>query len=440
MSSINRVATANMYDNSIRNIGGRQNSLVDLNEKLTSGKRVLRPSDDPVAAAQAERAMTRITRIQSEQRALDVQRNAVAQAESSLDDAVNLMQEMRELLVNAGDGTHSPADRRIIASQVQSLREQLLNISNRKDTNGLPLLGALGSALEPFLGTTAPNGFAGLPGQGAGSFVSIPNMLDGDSAFMFQTKRDGVYNAGISSAAASPLNGRHFTATAVTVVDAAKLPTDANGKGYDYTVNFTSVTAGSTPGTFTATYEITSTDPAFVPSGPITVPEFAADKAVTIPVTILNGADPTLKFDIVATPTKALDGSVTLSPAVGDTITLSPSASIFSAIDQAIADIGSAGNSNAAVQAVGQALGNLDIGMERLQSVRSYAGELLNRADRITGNQDARNIQLEGDRSRAEDLDMVQGFSDFQQTQMGYQAALQSYAMVQKLSLFNYIS
>ena len=63
MSSINRVATANMYDNSIRNIGGRQNSLVDLNEKLTSGKRVLRPSDDPVAAAQAERAMTRITRV-----------------------------------------------------------------------------------------------------------------------------------------------------------------------------------------------------------------------------------------------------------------------------------------------------------------------------------------------------------------------------------------
>ena len=61
-------------------------------------------------------------------------------------------------------------------------------------------------------------------------------------------------------------------------------------------------------------------------------------------------------------------------------------------------------------------------------------------ADRITGNQDARNIQLEGDRSRAEDLDMVQGISDFQQTQMGYQAALQSYAMVQKLSLFNYIS
>ena len=91
MSTINRVATANMYDNSIRNIGGRQNSLVDLNEKLTAGKRVLRASDAPVAAAQAERAITRMERIKVEQQALNIQRNAVAEAESSMGDAINLI-------------------------------------------------------------------------------------------------------------------------------------------------------------------------------------------------------------------------------------------------------------------------------------------------------------------------------------------------------------
>ena len=82
-NSILRMGSANMYDNAIRNIGARQTSLSNLQENLTSGKRVVRASDDPVAAAQAERAMTRITRIQTEQRALDVQRNAVAQADSA---------------------------------------------------------------------------------------------------------------------------------------------------------------------------------------------------------------------------------------------------------------------------------------------------------------------------------------------------------------------
>ena len=51
-------------------------------------------------------------------------------------------------------------------------------------------------------------------------------------------------------------------------------------------------------------------------------------------------------------------------------------------------------------QAVGQALQNIDRGLERMQAVRGYAGELLNRADRITGNQENAQHQLEADRSR----------------------------------------
>ena len=98
-----------------------------------------------------------------------------------------------------------------------------------------------------------------------------------------------------------------------------------------------------------------------------------------------------------------------------------------------------AANSSAANQAIGQAIKNIDIGMGRVSAVRGQAGDLLNRADRITANQESRSIQLESDRSRAEDLDMIKGLSDFQNQQTGYQAALQSYAQVQKLSLFNYI-
>jgi flagellar hook-associated protein 3 FlgL len=109
-------------------------------------------------------------------------------------------------------------------------------------------------------------------------------------------------------------------------------------------------------------------------------------------------------------------------------------------LDNAIKDISSAVNNNAATQAVTQALHNIDIGIERVSAVRGQAGDLLNRADRISSNQDARNVQLEADRSRAEDMDMVKGISDFQSQQTGFSAALQTYAQVQKLSLFNFIN
>ncbi|NMM77257.1 flagellar hook-associated protein FlgL [Acidovorax sp. SRB_24] len=410
--SFTRIGTATQYDSAIRNISARQTSLSNLQENLTSGKRVVRASDDPVAAAQAERAMTRIARIQTEQRALDVQRNAVAQAESSLGDAIGLVQQMRELVVSAGNGGHSASDRKTIATQLQSLRDQLLEVSNRKDTNGVPLLAALGSDATPFL--NAQMGFHGLPGQGAGSAVSIPNTLDGDAAFMFQPQRDGAYNARLSLATPA---GRALGTDSVRTTDPAQLTGDK------YTLSFTAV-APTVPadGTTTATYTITNDTTGALPTTVTAV--FPSDKPADITVTGVPG----LSFSIKGTP------------ASGDSITLEPSTSIFNVIDDAIRDIGGAGDSNAAAQAVGQALANMDRGMERLQSVRGYAGELLNRADRITGDQDKRAIQLEADRSRAEDLDMIQGISDFQNQQVGYQAALQSYAMVQKLSLFNFIS
>jgi flagellar hook-associated protein 3 FlgL len=71
--------------------------------------------------------------------------------------------------------------------------------------------------------------------------------------------------------------------------------------------------------------------------------------------------------------------------------------------------------------------------------VRGQAGDLMGRAERITANQQKRGVQLESDRSAAEDMDMVKGISDFNNLQTGYQAALQTYAQVQKLSLFNFI-
>lgn len=413
---INRLGTANMYDNALRNIGARQSSLSNLQENLTSGKRVVRASDDPVSAAQAERALNRLARIQTEQRALETQRNAIAQGESSLGDAVSLIQNFRELTVSAGNAALTPADRATIANQLQGLREQLQEVVNRKDTNGIPLLGALGSALAPFTGplSTSPDyDFQGLPGQTASSGVTVPGTLDGDSAFMFDPTRDGAYTAGVSTIS----NGRQLTTTAVTPVDRSLIT------GQNYTIAFSAVGPGATTGTSTASYTVTNTTTG-VSSAAVVVPDFPSNKPVTVSISGIPGL--------------ALD--VTGTPANGDTIALKPSASLFSTLDSAITSLRTASNSNAAIQAVGQALANIDVGLDRVNNMRGYAGELLNRADRITGDQEKRSIQLEGDRSRAEDLDMIKGYSDFQNQQVGYEAALKSYAQVQRLSLFNFIS
>ena len=205
-----------------------------------------------------------------------------------------------------------------------------------------------------------------------------------------------------------------------------------------YRVVFGATTV-NTDGSYSIAYQVTSTNPAFTAVNGTTA-TLTPDRTADIPINFTDPGGANLSFDVKATPTRDSSGTVVLSPAPGDTVDISATASLMSSIDDAIAGIGSASNSSNANQYVGQALSQIDAGLQRLQNVRSYAGELLNRADRISGDQDNRSLQLEADRSRAEDLDMVKGISDFQNANVGYDAALKSYAQVQRLSLFNYIN
>ncbi|MEO8118408.1 MAG: flagellar hook-associated protein FlgL [Rhodoferax sp.] len=416
MTSFSRLGSANTYDNALRNLSTRQSALSGLQENLTSGKRVVRASDDPTSAAQAERALTRMSRIATDQRALESQRSSITMAESTLGDITDALQNFRELVVSAGNGSYTAADRKTIAGQLTGLRDQILASANRQDTNGQPLFSALGSALAPFVGpqSIAPDyQFNGLPGQSASSNVAIPSTLDGDSAFMLQSARDGSFNVSTNTIPTT----RTLTTSNVTVSNSALVT------GSAYSIAIAGVDTTSVPGTTTVTYNVTE------------------NPNLTGPFTGLTASYPsTQSANIAVTAMPGLSLSIKGTPAVGDTITVDPSPSLFSVLDDAIRDIGSAANGNAASQAISQALGNIDIGMGRVSAIRGQAGDLLNRADRITDNQGKRSIGLEADRSRAEDLDIVKGLADFQNQQTAYQAALQSYAQVQKLSLFNYIS
>lgn len=414
-----RLGSANTYDTAVRNITTRQSALSALQENLTSGKRVVRASDDPTSAAIAERALTRISRIATDQRALATQVDAITQAESVLGDVTDALQRFRELTVSAGNGTHSAAERTTIAQEMQGLRDQIYALANREDANGQPLFSALGSALKPFVGpqATAPDyAFNGLPGQSASTAVSIPFALDGDSAFMLTSKQDASYNVSLNNGNVT------LQASAVTINPA----TLVQNSSYSISnIGITPVIPATTPATSVATYDLTETPAGTSTPLPLVVtvgPAFPSG-STTIPLTA-----PGISLNLTGLPT------------AGDTINIVPNASLFSVLDNAIKDIGGASsNNNASSQAVSQALHNIDIGMQRVSAVRGQAGELINRAERISGNQDKRSIQMEADRSRAEDLDMVKGISDFQKQQTGYQAALQTYAQIQKLSLFDFI-
>lgn len=98
------------------------------------------------------------------------------------------------------------------------------------------------------------------------------------------------------------------------------------------------------------------------------VPDFPSDKPLTLKI-----PDPSIAAVF------GMTFEITGTPGNGDVVSVKPSASLFSALDSAIAGIRNASNNNGTIQAVGQALANIDVGMERVHNMRSYAGELMNR-------------------------------------------------------------
>ena len=99
-----------------------------MQDKMTSGKRVAKASDDPAAAARAERALASISRTETSQRAVEASKVVMVQTESALGAAGDVLQRARELLVAAGNASYTDAERASIAGELRTLREQLLRI------------------------------------------------------------------------------------------------------------------------------------------------------------------------------------------------------------------------------------------------------------------------------------------------------------------------
>jgi len=396
-----RVSTANRYETAVDSLQQRQRDMAEAQTAMTNGKRINKPSDDPTAAARAERAYLTGERIASAQRSVDASRNAMTLAEAALGQAGELMQTARETLVNAGNGSYSPAERTAQANQLASLRGQLLVLANQANGAGGYLFGGQGGTTIPFLDTPDGVVVSGAAGQSLlSSTEQMPSTVDGQAIWLSARSGNGVFTTGASA-----------TNTGTGWIDAG-----------------------------------TVSDPAALTGGTYTVD--VVDNAGVLSISVLNNGQPTAIDNQPFRTGQAIsvDG-MTLhikgTPVAGDSFSITPSApdlDIFATLDRAIATLKNpAANSGQVAQAVNGGLRDMDAVMGHMQAARAEAGSQLNRLDALDARNQDRALWAKTVQADAEDLDMLQAISTFQNQQTGYQAALQSYAMVQRLSLFDYV-
>ena len=410
--SISRLGTANMYDRTINNINRQQSELASQMEHTSAGMRVIRASDDPVAAAQAERARNRLERIASDQRGLDAQKATIEYAESTLGEINDALQEFRSLLVQAGNGAYNQVQRDTLVEQLNSLREQISKYANRTDSNGLPLF----RGLDTKTGKPFPNDQEGVQsGQPNNAEFAIANSLNGVLAFFSGKTGNGVLEVKLD-----PGN----TGKAHADVGVIKDPAQA-----------AQLTLAN-PATIVFSPHPVSGEMGYIVTDP-------TDTNSPLPWTTYKEGD--------AISVAGMDVVVNGQPQDGDSFSIVPSTtiSIFDALDSALDTVRKGANPDGSTaygtlaHGITQSLTELDTAMNRVSTVRGLAGDLLNQAQRMSNTLLAREEQVEAQRVAAEQYDaegMVRAISQMQTQQTAVSAALQSYASIQKLSLLNYIS
>lgn len=122
-----RISTQMMYEQSMRGVTNSQSLWLSYGEQMSTGKRINRPSDDPIAASQA--VVLSQAQTQNSQYALarSFATTKVSLEENVLSQVTTAIRAAQEKIVNAGNGTLSDDDRASLATNLQGIRDQLMN-------------------------------------------------------------------------------------------------------------------------------------------------------------------------------------------------------------------------------------------------------------------------------------------------------------------------
>ncbi len=180
--------------------------LVAAQEQVASGKRILRPSDDPIGASQALSYRQRIAGQTRYMSAAQSGQTLLDTAAVGLQDAGTLLSDARQILLQGMNGTETAADRHLLANQVRLIRDQLLSIANDKSGDHY-LFGGTTTATAPYATVTSGGrttvSYQGNNGEQAllvGLQQEVSVGLPG-SAIFSKEDRTGTQFAGLTGAA-----------------------------------------------------------------------------------------------------------------------------------------------------------------------------------------------------------------------------------------------
>lgn len=403
-----RISTKSIYENATAQLNTLQSNMARTQNQLATNKRMLTAADDPIASARA----LEVTQSQSLNTQYGTNRSnansSLSLVEGALRDSGDLLMDVQTLVVQAGNGSLSKADRLMIATEIEGRMQDLLGVANTADGTGGYLFSGYRGTTIPFIQTDSGAAYQGDQGQrnlqvGASRSIAIS---DSGSA-IFENNRTG--NGSFQTVMADGNQGGGV-ATTGSVSDATKLT------GHNYTLEFK---VSGTPAVTTYSVTDATTNTPVLADQP-----YESGKQIA--------------FDGTSFAIKG-------QPANGDKFEVKPSEkeSVFTTMTNLVTALRASGDDANSRATLTNKLKTADEGLksslDNILTVRASVGSRMKELDYLESSGADLNVQYSATLSKLQDLDIVKAISDYATQQSTLEAAQKSFKMMSGLSLFNYI-
>ena len=398
-----RISSTEQFQQGIDSILNQQAKLNQTQLQLATGKKVLKPSDDPAVATQLLNLSSLKANNLQYDRNINTALNELELQESVLASSGNVLQRVRELVIQANNATQSPQTREAIADEISNLANELLQLANTKSPSGEYIFAGYNSRTPAFAKSGADFVYQGDQGQRLLQVSEDTQLAVRDNgADVFQGMSTGDGRFLLETPASNTGDGL------------VKMSSTIDAISDNYTITFIQANPGDP-----LLYSVSGEDVGAVATG-----TFAAGETINF-----NG----ISIEI--------DG--TLENGDSYQINRSVRQDVFQSV-QSIANALLAGTETGAKSSklandLGQSISTMDQALEHLQSRRTIVGNRLQALDtRASENADGL-VRLERQTSELNDLDFAEAVSRLNLQTTALQAAQQAYIKIQGLSLFNYL-
>jgi flagellar hook-associated protein 3 FlgL len=403
-----RISTSQIVSSGIREMLLRQADVQKTQLQIATQKRVLKPSDDPVAITSINFLKTEISQLEQFNRNGDAAKASNELSESVLNGVSNILFKFKELTVQLGNGLYSQSELNSISIEMQENLRELFGLANTQNSNGDYLFSGSQVKTKPFTKDAAGNAIY--------NGDQTQRLLRVSSGLVTQTSDTGfdifsnVFNG----------NGKFTTVSnqgnaGTGLISPGSYEAPPQFLAEPYTISFGTDVNGNT------TYTVTGDT-----SAATIIPATAWDQGQTIS---FNG----------------INVEVTGEPVAGDEFYIAPSQpqDIFTTIKTAIDAVAATNESPEGrahfLNVISGVQMSLDKAQDNIDISRGKIGSRLNAIEQESNSNLSLLVVSQSALSDVEDLDMVEASTRFSQQLVVLEAAQASFVRVQDLNLFNFL-